>query len=348
MKDLAKKTLGFGHYQKGTITVRIIWIGAVPPGDSIYRSKITIAFRQRLETQITSDNTNAFRLVHGEGDGLPGLIVDIYNDVAVVQAHTVGMHRDRYFICDAIKMSMEELGISVSAVYYKSLFEKTESEYLLGMAGVPHVVLEHGNKFYVDWEDGQKTGFFLDQRENRKLLGEMSKYKTILNTFCYTGGFSVYALQNQASLVHSVDASEKAIEMTRKNLVLNGFDPHLHECVVSDTFDFIKNKKDVYDLMVLDPPAFAKHKDARHQAVKGYQRLNAEAMKIIRPGGIIFTFSCSQVVDKQLFYDTIVSAGIQSGREIKVLHRLSQPADHPVSLYHPEGEYLKGLVLFVN
>jgi 23S rRNA (cytosine1962-C5)-methyltransferase len=318
VKDASNKTLGFGHYQKGTITVRVIWFGAIPPGESIYRSKVKVAFTQRLETQVVSEYTNAFRLIHGEGDGLPGL------------------------------MTMEEKGFGVAAVYYKSMSEKSESEYLLGMAAVPHSVLEHGNKFFVDWEEGQKTGFFLDQRENRKLLGEMSKYKTVLNTFCYTGGFSVYALQNQAALVHSVDASEKAIVMTRKNLTLNGYDPHVHECIASDTFDFIKDKKDVYDLIILDPPAFAKHKDARHQAVKGYQRLNTEAMKMIRPGGIIFTFSCSQVVDKQLFYDTIVSAGIQSGRQIKVLHHLSQPADHPVSLYHPEGEYLKGLVLYVE
>jgi 23S rRNA (cytosine1962-C5)-methyltransferase len=296
---------------------------------------------------VITENTNAYRLIHGEGDGLPGLIVDVYNDVAVIQAHSSGMHIDRNLICDAIKMSLEEEGMTLSAVYYKSIFEKSQSEYLLGMAGVPHIVLEHGNKFFVDWEEGQKTGFFLDQRENRKLLGEMSRYKNVLNTFCYTGGFSVYALHHQAALVHSVDASEKAVAMTRKNLTLNGFDPHIHECVASDTFDFIKDKKDVYDVIILDPPAFAKHKDARHQAVKGYQRLNTEAMRMIRPGGIIFTFSCSQVVDRQLFYDTVVSAGIQAGREIKVLHHLSQPADHPVSLYHPEGEYLKGLVLFV-
>jgi len=346
--DTAGKTLGFGHYQRGTITVRVIWFGAVPPGDSVYRAKLNTAFSQRLDTQVVSAYTNAFRLIHGEGDGLPGLIVDIYHDVAVVQAHSAGMQRDRNLISDAIIMSLEDKGLTLTAVYFKSLSEKSESEYLVGMAAVPHIVLEHGNKFYVDWEEGQKTGFFLDQRENRKLLGEMSKYKTVLNTFCYTGGFSVYALQNQAALVHSVDASEKAVAMTRKNLSLNGFDPHLHQCIASDTFDFIKDKKDVYDMIILDPPAFAKHKDARHQAVKGYQRLNTEAMKMIRPGGIIFTFSCSQVVDRQLFYDTVVSAGIQSGRQIKVLHHLSQPADHPVSLYHPEGEYLKGLVLYVE
>jgi len=348
VKDASKKTLGFGHYQKGTITVRLIWFGAVPPGDSIYRSKINVAFSQRLETHVISAYTNAFRLVHGEGDGLPGLIIDVYDEVAIVQAHSAGMHQDRKLICDAIVQVMPDYGFTLSSVYYKSLFEKSESEYLVGMAAVPHMVMEHGNKFYVDWEEGQKTGFFLDQRENRKLLGEMSKYKTVLNTFCYTGGFSVYALQNQATLVHSVDASEKAVAMTRKNLTLNGFDPHVHECIASDTFDFLKDKKNVYDVIILDPPAFAKHKEARHQAVKGYQRLNTEAMKMIKHGGILFTFSCSQVVDRQLFYDTVVSAGIQSGREIKVLHHLSQPADHPVSLYHPEGEYLKGLVLYVE
>jgi 23S rRNA (cytosine1962-C5)-methyltransferase len=215
------------------------------------------------------------------------------------------------------------------------------------MGVVPHVITEHENKFYVDWEEGQKTGFFLDQRENRKLLGEMAKGASVLNTFCYTGGFSVYALNAGAKLVHSVDASEKAIDLTRKNIELNGFDSQQHECFAVDTFDFLRDEKDRYDLIILDPPAFAKHKDSRHQAMKGYQRLNAEAMRAIRPNGIIFTFSCSQVVDKQLFYDTVVSAGLQTGRDIKVLQHLGQPGDHPVSLYHPEGEYLKGLVLYV-
>lgn len=347
--DVSGKTLGYGHYQKGTITVRMVSFRAIPPGDSVYRAKIQSAFTQRLNSKVLNEFTNAFRLVHGEGDGLPGLIIDVYHDVAVMQAHSAGMLEDRAYIAAAVKQILqEENGYEITAVYFKSLTEKSQSEYLLGMAAVPHTVLEHGNKFYVDWEEGQKTGFFLDQRENRKLLGEMARGKNVLNTFCYTGGFSVYALQHEALMVHSVDASEKAIELTRRNLTLNGFDPHIHECTASDTFDFIKDKKNVYDLIILDPPAFAKHKDARHQAVKGYQRLNSEAMKIIRPGGIIFTFSCSQVVDRQLFYDTVVSAAIQSGRQIKVLHHLSQPADHPVSLFHPEGEYLKGLVLYVE
>jgi 23S rRNA (cytosine1962-C5)-methyltransferase len=209
-------------------------------------------------------------------------------------------------------------------------------------------VLENNNKFYVDWEEGQKTGFFLDQRENRKLLGQYSPNKKVLNTFCYTGGFSVYALNAGATLVHSVDSSQKAIDLTEKNLELNGFSKNVHKCFAEDTFDFLKDKKDEYDVIVLDPPAFAKHRDARHQAVKGYTRLNTEAMQKVRPGGIIFTFSCSQVVDRQLFYDTIVSSAIHAGRHIKVLHHLSQPADHPVSIFHPEGEYLKGLVLYVE
>ncbi|MBX2899138.1 MAG: class I SAM-dependent rRNA methyltransferase [Cyclobacteriaceae bacterium] len=346
--DARKTTVGYGHYQKGTITVRMLTFGAAKPAADLYEAKLKKALQVRREAEVISDKTNAYRLLHGEGDGLPGLIIDVYSEVAVVQAHSTGMLRDRALIAAAVHATLTEAGLGNTAVYFKSMQEKAASEYLLGMAAVPHVVKEHGNRFYIDWEEGQKTGFFLDQRENRKLLGEMAKGKTVLNTFCYTGGFSIYALQNEAKLVHSVDASERAIALTRKNLELNGFDPTMHACAAEDTFDFLKDKQDVYDLIILDPPAFAKHKDSRHQAVKGYQRLNAEAMKMIKPGGIIFTFSCSQVVDRQLFYDTIVSAGIQAGRQIKVLHHLAQPADHPVSLYHPEGEYLKGLVLYVE
>jgi 23S rRNA (cytosine1962-C5)-methyltransferase len=348
VKDASKKTVGFGHYQKGTITVRVISFSAEKPSEKLYSNKIEQALQQRLGTKVISEETNAYRLVHGEGDGLSGLIIDVYHGVAVMQAHSAGMHNDRQLIADAIKKVMKE---NLSAVYYKSqttLKAPTENSYLYGMAAVPHTILEHGNKFFVDWEEGQKTGFFLDQRENRKLLGEMAQGKKVLNTFCYTGGFSVYALQNGAEFVHSVDASEKAVEMTRKNLQLNEFDFNENACVASDTFDFIKDKKDVYDLIILDPPAFAKHKEAKHQAMKGYQRLNAEAMRIIKSGGIIFTFSCSQVVDRQLFYDTVVSSAIQAGRQIKVLHHLAQPADHPVSIFHREGEYLKGLVLYVE
>jgi 23S rRNA (cytosine1962-C5)-methyltransferase len=350
--DAKGNTLGFGHYQNGSIAVRLLSFDTSPPSESFWPLKIMHALRLRKGSGLPSELTNAFRLIHGEGDGLPGLIIDYYDGVAVMQAHSSGMHNDRQVIAQAIK---EVFQGEVKAIYYKShgtlpgkLRDNTNDQYLLGMGVIPHIVLEYGNKFYIDWEEGQKTGFFLDQRENRKLLSQFSKGRKVLNTFCYTGGFSVYALNAGASLVHSVDASQKAIDLTIKNLELNGFNTHIHRCIAEDTFDFLKDKKDEYDVMVLDPPAFAKHRDARHQAVKGYQRLNSEAMEKIRPGGVIFTFSCSQVVDRQLFYDTIVSAAIQAGRQIKVLHHLSQPADHPVSIFHPEGEYLKGLVLYVE
>jgi 23S rRNA (cytosine1962-C5)-methyltransferase len=348
VKDSAKNTLGAGHYQQGTITVRVLSFSKETPSEKVYTDKIAQAFNQRLVTKVISPSTNSYRLVHGEGDGLPGLIVDVYNGVAVMQAHSLGMHRDRALIAAAIN---EAMGEHITAIFYRNQgisMEKSQNEYLLGMSPVPHVIQEHGHKFYVDWEEGQKTGFFLDQRENRKLVGDMSQGAKVLNTFSYTGGFSVYALNGGAQLVHSVDASERAIRMTEKNLVLNGYSTERNASFAVDTFDFIKDKKDEYDLIILDPPAFAKHKDARHQAMKGYQRLNAEAFRVIRPNGILFTFSCSQVVDRQLFQDTIVSSAIQAGREIKILHHLSQPADHPVSIYHPEGEYLKGLVLFVR
>jgi 23S rRNA (cytosine1962-C5)-methyltransferase len=346
------KRLGFGHYQKGSIMVRMLQFGADELGEHFWENKFSQALQLRKSAGLPTEATNAFRLIHGEGDGLPGLIVDYYDGVAIVQAHDAGMHEDRQRIAEALQKA---LGSGLQTVYYKShgtlpgkLRDEHHNEYLSGMSAVPHIVVEHGKKFYIDWEEGQKTGFFLDQRENRRLLGEFSAGKTVLNTFCYTGGFSVYALEAGAEVVHSVDASEKAIQLTRKNLELNGFDAEKHACYAIDTFDFLAEKHHAYDVIVLDPPAFAKHRDARHQAVRGYQRLNAEAMKVIRPGGVIFTFSCSQVVDRQLFYDTIVSAAIQAGRQIKVLHHLSQPADHPVSIFHPEGEYLKGLVLFVE
>ncbi|HKZ36327.1 MAG TPA: class I SAM-dependent rRNA methyltransferase [Chryseolinea sp.] len=346
-----KKLLGYGHYQKGSISVRMLSF-MVKPAHDFWTSKITQALRLRELAVQPSDSTNAFRLVHGEGDGLPGLIIDYYNGIAVMQAHSVGMHLDRINISDALQAILKE---DLKAVFYKSQttlpgksLEGFKDEYLFGMSAVPHLIHENQTKFFVDWEEGQKTGFFLDQRENRKLLSSYANGKNVLNTFCYSGGFSVYALAAKAALVHSVDSSEKAINLTRKNIELNGFNSSDNPSFAEDVFEFMKDKHDQYDVIVLDPPAFAKHRDARHQAVKGYQRLNAEAMKMIRPAGIIFTFSCSQVVDKKLFYDTVVSAGIQAGRQIKVLHHLSQAADHPVSLFHPEGEYLKGLVLYVE
>lgn len=341
------QTLGFGHYQKGSITVRVLEFDDKAPDQQFYTKKIQAALDLRVGSSVISSKTNAWRLIHGEGDGLPGLVVDVYNGVAIIQAHSFGMHLDRQKIAEAIESAC---GKMIQSVYYKSqgTLDHADNEYLISSATVPHTIAEHGHQFLVDWETGQKTGFFLDQRENRKLLGDLSKGRTVLNTFCYTGGFSVYALHGKAKSVHSVDASEKAIALAKQNIELNGFKSEENPCFVADTFDYLKNKVDVYDLIILDPPAFAKHKEARHQAMKGYQRLNAEAMRAIKPGGIIFTFSCSQVVDKQLFYDTVVSSAIQSGRNIKVLQLLGQPADHPVSIYHPEGEYLKGLVLYVE
>lgn len=351
VRDSAGNILGYGHYQEGSIAVRMLSFSKEAPNENFWSEKIRQALRLRRHVSLPSQQTNSFRLIHGEGDGLPGLIIDYYNEVAVVQAHSSGMHLSRHEIGKAL---YEVFDGHLKCVYYKSqgtlpgsLKNEVPNEYLSGQSTATHTILEYGNKFSVDWEAGQKTGFFLDQRENRKLLGDYSNGKKVLNTFCYTGGFSVYALSAGASLVHSVDSSEKAIDMTRTNIKLNGYDPGVHECFAMDVFDFLKSKQDHYDLIILDPPAFAKHRDARHQAVKGYQRLNSEAIRMIRSGGIIFTFSCSQVVDRKLFYDTIVSSAIQAGREVKVLHHLSQPADHPVSIFHPEGEYLKGLVLYV-
>jgi 23S rRNA (cytosine1962-C5)-methyltransferase len=350
--DSKGKVLGFGHYQNGSIAIRLLSFGSEYPANDFWNQKLNTALTLRKAVNLPTPATNAFRLIHGEGDGLPGLIIDYYDGAVVMQAHSVGMHCDRIEISRAIQ---EIIGRDLKCIYYKSQStlpgkdrNVRDDEYVFGLGVVPHVINEYGNKFYVDWEDGQKTGFFLDQRENRKLLGDFSPGKRVLNTFCYTGGFSIYAMNSNAQVVHSVDSSERAIATTRKNIELNGFDDKTHSCYTEDTFVFLKDKQDLYDLIVLDPPAFAKHREARHQAVKGYQRLNTEAMRVIRPGGILFTFSCSQVVDRQLFYDTIVSSAIQAGRQIKVLHHLSQPADHPVSIFHPEGEYLKGLVLYIE
>ena len=335
------KVMGYGHFQNGSIAVRVLSFDE-PPSPELYRKKIHNAFVLRKNIGVFSHTTNCYRLTHGEGDGLSGLIIDVYNKVAVIQSHSDGIHADRNYIAEAIKSEFP-----VDAIFYKS-HSGSDSEYLFGLEETPSVVTEHGNKFLVDWQQGQKTGFFLDQRENRKLLGEYAKGKKVLNTFCYTGGFSVYAIKNRAQLVHSVDASEKAIELCRQNITLNELDPNLHSCFAMDSFDYFKSSPEKYDLIILDPPAFAKHREAKHQAMKGYQRLNAEAIKRINSGGIIFTFSCSQVVDRKLFYDTVMSSAIQAGRDVKVLTHLSQPADHPVSAFHPEGEYLKGLILYVT
>lgn len=341
VSDSNDHVLGFGHYQNGSIAIRILSFGSQTPESSLYQTKFQKAFQLRNGIGIINEYTNCYRLVHGEADGLPGLIVDVYNKVAVAQSHSEGMHNDRVLIAESILKS-----VPVEAVYYKSQ-TTNDSEYLVGSRPTPYEVLENGNKFLVDWQTGQKTGFFLDQRENRKLLGEYAKGRNVLNTFCYTGGFSVYAAKHGAKRVHSVDASEKAIELCKQNLLINEVDIVQHKSFAADTFEYFKSTEDKYDLIVLDPPAFAKHRDAKHQAMKGYQRLNAEAIKRIESGGIIFTFSCSQVVDRKLFYDTVMSSAIQAGRDVKVLSHLCQPADHPVSAFHPEGEYLKGLILYV-
>jgi 23S rRNA (cytosine1962-C5)-methyltransferase len=350
--DSKHNTLGYGHYQVGSISVRMLSFDSAPPAKTFWDQKLQQAQIQRASCGLPRASTTAYRLIHGEGDGLPGLIVDMYQGVAVVQAHSAGMHTNRMNISESLQRVFKS---DLDAVYYKSLStlpgnlrDESQNGYLFGMSAVPHVVLEHDLKFYIDWEAGQKTGFFLDQRENRKLLAEFAPGKKVLNTFCYTGGFSVYALKAGAEFVHSIDASQKAIDLTKKNIELNGFDSGVNQCIAADTFEFIKDKHHQYDVIILDPPAFAKHRDARHQAIKGYQRLNAEAIKIVKPGGLIFTFSCSQVVDRDLFYNTVVSSAIQAGRNAKVLHQLTQPADHPVSMFHPEGEYLKGLVLYIE
>lgn len=350
--DSHGRKLGFGHYQRGSIAVRMLAWGEIEPDKDFWDKKLAEAFKLRSAINLPSPSTNAFRMVHGEGDGLPGLIIDLYNGVAVMQAHTAGMHRSRLEIAEALH---RVLGRMLQAVYYKSrgtlpgnLRQDAADEYLTGSAPTPCQMLENNCRFEVNWAEGQKTGFFLDQRENRAKVASFGKNRIVLNAFCYTGGFSVYALQAGALRVDSVDASEKAIEMTKTNLLLNGFDPNSNLCLADDAFDYLEQSAGKYDMIILDPPAFAKHREAKHQAVKGYQRLNALALKGIRSEGVLATFSCSQVIDQQLFYDTIVSAAVQSGRNIRVLAKLGQPPDHPVSIYHPEGEYLKGLVLYVQ
>ncbi len=349
--EAENRLIGYGHYQQATISVRILQFGEMPSDENFYLPKFKNAFSLRRTLFLNDHNTNCYRLIHGEGDGLPGLIIDWYNGVAVVQAHSWGMHADRHLISSALQKLLKE---EIKAVYYKSQTtvgngkNTISDEYLFGMAAQPHGVIENGNHFLVDWETGQKTGFFLDQRDNRKLLGQYANGKTVLNTFCYSGGFSVYALTNGAKLVHSVDASAKAIELTRQNIKANGFSETEHGCFAIDTFQFLKDSQQQYDIVIIDPPAFAKHRDAKHKALKGYQRLNAAAIEQVKEGGLLFTFSCSQVVDQNLFYGAVTAAAIQVGREVRVLHHIRQPADHPVSVYHPEGEYLKGLVLYIS
>jgi 23S rRNA (cytosine1962-C5)-methyltransferase len=315
------------------------------------RLKSAFALRQSIGL-VDSETTNIFRLVHAEGDGLPGLIIDHYDGHLVVQCHSTGMYKDITYIKNAL---IEVMGDKLNSIYLKSKatlpknYNDYEGDgYLHGEAEMPIVALEHGNKFNINWITGQKTGFFIDQRESRHLLANYSKNKTVLNTFCYSGGFSVYALNAGAKMVYSLDSSQKAIDLTNENIELGKFEVAKHKSIVADTMDYIKELEDDLDIIILDPPAFAKHRKAKHNAIQGYKRLNANAIRQIKPGGIIFTYSCSQVIDKILFTNTIIAAALAADRKVRILEQLHQPADHPISANHPEGEYLKGLVIQVE
>lgn len=343
--------LGIGHYQqKGSISVRILSFTESNINSSFWREKLKNAIQLRRILGLPSGKTNCFRLIHGEGDGLPGLVIDYYDGVVVLLCYTRGMFNSRNDIAIALQELLKD---RLRVIYYKTSGlppeeELAEDPYLFGEKMKDILVNEHENKFLINWEEGQKSGFFLDQRENRQLVGEYSKGKSVLNTFCYSGGFSIYALQAGAKKVTSVDISEKAIDLTHQNVKINGFDDEKHEAVAADVLQFIKEHEEKYDIVILDPPAFAKHLSARHNAVQAYKRLNAQAFRNINPGGFLFTFSCSQVVDKVMFTNTVKSAAIEAGRPVKILKYLSQPEDHPVNIFHPETEYLKGLLLYVE
>jgi 23S rRNA (cytosine1962-C5)-methyltransferase len=343
--------LATGHFQDGTIAVRIISFTQEPIDDDFWFKRLTNAFELRKALGLTENlSTNIYRLIHAEGDQLPGLIIDFYNGTAVIQSHSAGMH----FAKPQIVAALQKIyGKKLLAIYDKSAETlekqtdlKIENGYLYQTENPELIGTEYDCNYHLDWVEGQKTGFFIDQRENRKLLGELAKDKLVLNTFCYSGGFSVAALKNGAKAVHSVDSSKKAIELTDKNIELNQLTNH--QSFVSDTLTFLKENKEIYDIIVLDPPAYAKHRKSMHKAVQGYKRLNEMALKNMKSGGLLFTFSCSQVINRKLFYDTIMAAAISSQRNVRVLYHLSQPADHPVNIFHPEGEYLKGLVLWVE
>ena len=347
-----KEFIACGHFQIGSIAVRVLTFKQEEINRDFWKRRLEVALDLRRSLNLVDNpENNTYRLVHGEGDNLPGLIVDVYGQTAVMQAHSAGMHVYRMDIADALS---EVMGDIVKHIYYKS--ETTlpfkadlgpENGFIKG--GSPeNVALENGLKFHVDWLKGQKTGFFVDQRENRHLLERYSKGRNVLNMFCYTGGFSFYAMRGGANLVHSVDSSAKAIDLTNQNVELNFPGDPRHEAFAEDAFKYLVRMGDQYDLIILDPPAFAKHRDALRNALRGYSKLNAKAFEKIKPGGILFTFSCSQVVDKKDFRNAVFTAAAQSGRSVRILHQLTQPGDHPVNIYHPEGEYLKGLVLYVE
>jgi methyltransferase len=344
--------IAIGHYQIGSIAIRVLTFSKVEISYDFWCDRLSSALKMRQNVGIADNNVNnTYRLVHGEGDYLPGLVIDCYGETAVMQAHSVGMHVCREEICRAL---IEVMGERIKHVYYKS--ETTlpfkaelgqENGFMYG--GTDNdIAIENGLKFHVDWLRGQKTGFFVDQRENRNLLEHYAKGKSVLNMFCYTGGFSVYAMRGQAKLVHSVDSSAKAVELTNRNIALNFPDDLRHEAFCEDAFKYLDNNDNKYDLIILDPPAFAKHRAALRNALKGYTRLNVKGLQRIKHGGILFTFSCSQVVSKEHFRNAVFTAAAQAGRKVRILHQLHQPADHPINIYHPEGEYLKGLVLYVE
>lgn len=346
--------LGVGHYQTGSITIRILSFCDEPVDASFYAKRIARAYRLRKTLHLERPDNNIFRLVHGEGDYLPGLIIDVYGRTAVIQAHSVGMHRDLDLIVDALKQVLSDN--SPEHIFYKSEgtlpFKpdiRAGDRYLLGGEDVNAIALENGLKFQIDWLKGQKTGFFIDQRENRELLSHYAADRRVLNMFCYTGGFSVYALRGGAASVDSVDSSPKAVSLTDYNVALNfGDEPH-HHAAAEDAFKFLRQTaEEKYDLIVLDPPAFAKHRGAINNALQGYKKLNHSALEKLAPGGMLFTFSCSQAITKEQFRLAVFSAAAISGRKVRILHQLTQPADHPINIYHPEGEYLKGLVLQVE
>ena len=343
--------IGIGHFQIGSIAVRILSFDNISVDESFFEERLLAAYRLRKSLNLIRDDNNAYRLVHGEGDFLPGLIIDIYGNTAVVQAHSPGMHFARNLIANVI-VGIAEIG--VENVYYKS--ETTlpykaqldpQNDYIIGRFET-NIAVENGLKFHVDWLKGQKTGFFVDQRDNRRLLEQFAAGRNVLNMFCYTGGFSFYAMRGGANMVHSVDSSAKAIALTNANVELNFPGDTRHKAFAEDAFKFLGSIDNQYDLIILDPPAFAKHRSAIKNALIGYRKLNAKAFEKIRPGGILFTFSCSQAISKEQFRLAVFSAAAMSKRKVRILHQLTQPADHPINIYHPEGEYLKGLILYVE
>lgn len=344
--------IAIGHYQIGSIAVRVLSFQDIHVDETFWEARLDSALAMRRGIGMADNpQNNTYRLVHGEGDNLPGLIIDCYGKTAVMQAHSVGMHNNRFDICKAL---IKIMGDRIEQIYYKSETTLPYKAELGQENGFIHgsteedVAIENGLKFHVDWLKGQKTGFFIDQRENRSLLEHYAKGRSVLNMFCYTGGFSVYAMRGQAKLVHSVDSSAKAVELTNQNIALNFPQDTRHEAFCEDAFKYLDTHDGKYDLIVLDPPAFAKHRSTLRNALKGYTRLNVKGFQQIKSGGILFTFSCSQVVTKEQFRNAVFTAAAQTGRKVRILHQLHQPADHPINIYHPEGEYLKGLVLYVE